>query len=220
MRQSIRHPQFGVVDGGRDLRPHPPARAPKAWSKPARVRKAGSKTARAPLPIGFAALVTALLVFTFPDWSRWIGWDGIAFSASSGPAVVGMARVIDADTIELQGLRVRLEGIDAPERAQSCELADGMPYPCGQQARMALADRIGSRDVECRGDERDRYGRTLAVCYLGSEDLNGWLVSEGWAIAYTRYSLTYVPQETMARLAGRGIWAGNFEMPEDWRRSH
>lgn len=220
MQRDSRHRQFAVIDGGRDLRPRPPARVRKAWSKPERVRKVRSKSARAPFPIGFAALAAAVLVFSFPDWSRWIGFDNTNIAARSGPAIVGTAWVIDADTIELQGLRIRLEGIDGPEQEQHCKLANGTWYPCGEEATAVLADRIDNRSIECRGDRLDRYGRTLAVCYLGSEDLNGWLVSRGWAVAYTQYSAVYFPQQAEARLAGRGIWAGSFEMPWDWRKTH
>jgi len=173
-----------------------------------------------PLLVSIAVVTTAALAFTFPDWSHWAGLDDAASAANSGSALVGIARVIDADTIELQGTRIRLAGIDAPEMRQNCQLADGTAYLCGQRATSALEDHVSRGTVECRGDELDRYGRTLAVCYLGAEDLNGWLVSEGWAVAYTHYSLAYVPQEAVARMAGRGIWAGSFDMPWDWRKTH
>ncbi len=134
--------------------------------------------------------------------------------------IAGVASVIDADTLEIHGTRIRLIGIDAPEGRQLCQDAAGKDYRCGQQAALALADHIGSRTVECRGDDLDRYGRTLAVCWLGSEDLIGWLVSEGWAVAYRHYSTAYVGQEDAARIAHRGIWAGSFQMPWDWRKQH
>ena len=131
----------------------------------------------------------------------------------------GETRVIDGDTLEVKGERVRLEGIDAPEKGQSCRNASGELYPCGQAVIYALHGRIGKGNVVCAIDAaRDRYGRALGVCSLGGEDLNAWLVSEGHALAYRRYSLKYVDQEEAARADGRGIWAGDFVAPWDWRR--
>lgn len=131
----------------------------------------------------------------------------------------GETRVIDGDTLEVKGERVRLEGIDAPEKGQSCRNASGELYPCGQAVIYALHGRIGEGNVVCAIDAaRDRYGRALGGCSLGGEDLNAWLVSEGHALAYRRYSLKYVEQEEAARADGRGIWAGDFVAPWDWRR--
>lgn len=113
-----------------------------------------------------------------------------------------------------------LVGIDAPEKGQLCQDAAGQDYRCGQKTALALADHIGTRTVECRGDELDRYGRTWAVCWLGTEDLNGWLVAEELALAYRHYSTAYIPQEDAARTARRGIWAGQFVVPSEWRKQH
>ena len=86
--------------------------------------------------------------------------------------------MIDGDTIEVNGSRIRLHGIDAPERAQTC-LAGGKRWQCGQHATRALADRIAGRPVACEERARDRYGRIVAVCRLNGRDLNAWLVAEG-----------------------------------------
>lgn len=94
------------------------------------------------------------------------------------------------------------------------------PWPCGQAAASALAYHIDGKTLDCRGDEQDRYGRTLAVCWLGLEDVNGWLVSEGWALAYRRYSMAYVAQKDAARLSKRGIWKSEFVAPWEWRQAH
>jgi endonuclease YncB( thermonuclease family) len=131
--------------------------------------------------------------------------------------VTGRATVIDGDTIAIRGQRIRLDAIDAPESAQLCE-ADGQRWRCGQQAALALADQIGTRNVTCRDRGTDRYGRTLAICTLGDLDLNGWMVLEGWALAYRRYSLAYVGLEEGAQAARRGMWRGRFVAPWDWRR--
>jgi hypothetical protein len=81
-----------------------------------------------------------------------------------------------------------------------------------------LADKIGAANVNCEDRGHDRYDRTLAICYLGETDLNGWLVAEDWALAYRYYSTEYVPQEDAARAAGKGMWGGRFVPPSDWRR--
>jgi endonuclease YncB( thermonuclease family) len=130
--------------------------------------------------------------------------------------IAGRASVIDGDTIEMRGQRIRLFGIDSPESAQLCE-AKQKTYRCGQQAALALADRIGERTVRCQERDRDRYGRTVAVCYVAGEDVDRWMVEQGWAVAFRKYSLDYVDAENDAREARRGIWQGEFEMPWDWR---
>ena len=132
--------------------------------------------------------------------------------------LAGRASVIDGDTLEIHGTRIRLHGIDAPEARQSCEDRDGKPWRCGQAAALALSDRLSAAHVRCEPKDRDRYGRTVAVCYLGAVDINGWLVASGWAVAYRQYSRDYVDEEQTARDAGTGVWQGRFTMPERWRR--
>lgn len=131
--------------------------------------------------------------------------------------LVGQASVVDGDTIEVHGVRIRLHGIDAPESGQVC-FADGVQWRCGQQAALALDARIAGRTVSCSERDVDRYGRVVAVCSAGGEDLNAWLVAEGWALAYRRYSLDYVDEEAAAAAARRGIWRGEFVAPWDWRQ--
>lgn len=131
--------------------------------------------------------------------------------------IQGVASVIDGDTIEIHATRIRLNGIDAPESAQPCQDARGKTWRCGQKAALALADRIGRQTVSCRQTDTDRYGRLVADCFAGGENLNRWLVSQGWAVAYRQYSTAYVEAEDSARAAGRGIWRGHFDMPMDWR---
>lgn len=132
--------------------------------------------------------------------------------------ITGRATVIDGDTLDIRGTRIRLHGIDAPESAQLCKDAAGLDYRCGQRAALALSDRIGTATITCEARDTDRYGRTVAVCRRAGDDLNAWLVAQGHAIAYRRFSAEYVPQEDAARAAKRGIWAGTFEEPQDWRR--
>ncbi len=136
---------------------------------------------------------------------------------TAGAALTGPARIIDGDTLEVRGMRVRLHGIDAPESAQRC-LSAAQFWPCGQDASRALAGRIGAQPVACEERDRDRYGRIVAVCRVAGEDVNAWMVSEGWAFAYRTYSLRYVADEIAARAADRGIWRGRVVAPWDWRR--
>ena len=142
--------------------------------------------------------------------------------AGIGPALaqedlIGVASVIDGDTIEIHGQRIRLHGIDAPESRQLCTRPSGERWRCGQQASLALSDRIGQATVSCQPRDRDRYGRIVAVCFKGNEDLNRWMVANGWAVAYRRYSVDYVADEDDARQNRINIWSGIFDMPWDWR---
>jgi endonuclease YncB( thermonuclease family) len=134
--------------------------------------------------------------------------------------ITGQASVIDGDTIEINRTRIRLHGIDAPESGQICKTAERKEYLCGQQAAFALSDKIKGRVVECRKKDLDRYSRIVAVCLVSGEDVNGWMVAQGWAAAYRQYSMDYVGQEARAKNLRLGIWQGEFEAPWDWRRNH
>jgi len=144
----------------------------------------------------------------------------IAVGAAAQDRIVGVASVIDGDTIEIHGQRIRLFGIDAPESSQLCVRPTGERWRCGQQASFALADQIGRAAVTCQSRDFDRYGRVVAVCFKGSEDLNRWMVANGWAVAYKRYSVDYVASEAAARRSQINIWSGRFDMPWDWRAQH
>lgn len=132
--------------------------------------------------------------------------------------ISGRASVVDGDTLEIHGHRIRLHGIDAPESRQLCVDNSGQKWSCGQKAAFALADRIGQSPVHCEGVDMDRYGRVVSVCRKGDEDLNAWMVEQGWAVAYRQYSEDYVSHEEQAQEASKNIWAGDFVMPWDWRR--
>ena len=142
--------------------------------------------------------------------------------ASAGPAsgnLVGVASVIDGDTIEIHGQRIRLYGIDAPESTQICRL-HGTAWRCGRDAAMHLADFIGKRTVHCDAKDRDRYGRVVAICTVGGTEINAWMVSHGDAVAYRQYGGNHYDQEeAKARQENKGIWGSSFEMPWDWRKS-
>ena len=123
---------------------------------------------------------------------------------------------MDGDTLQIDGTRIRLHGIDAPESGQSCTVR-GAQVPCGRLATMALADKIGGRPVTCEPKARDRYDRIVAVCRSGDENLNAWMAANGWAMAYRQYSWDYLPEELSARWHAVGIWEGDFVAPWVWR---
>lgn len=139
---------------------------------------------------------------------------------SATDELTGLARISDGDTIRIGQTRIRFYGIDAPEKAQRCTDADGRAFACGMTAKQALETHVQNRQVNCTPHDTDRYGRTVAVCYLDGEDLNDWMVRQGWAVAYRQYGTDYAAAEDEAREHRRGIWAGRFEMPNEWRRAH
>jgi endonuclease YncB( thermonuclease family) len=141
----------------------------------------------------------------------------IAAPATAQSRVIGVASVVDGDTLEIHGQRIRLHGVDAPESKQTCE-KDEKLYRCGQQAAFALSDKIGRATIHCDQQDIDRYKRIVAICRLGDEYLNAWMVRQGWALAYRQYSLDYVDEESAARAAKAGIWVGRFIEPWKWRR--
>ena len=130
---------------------------------------------------------------------------------------VGSLQVLDGDSLRRGDTDIRLHGIDAPEYRQTCRDKHGVEYACGKQAANALRSLVGAREVSCASIETDRYGRAVAVCRIGDLEINGEMVRLGWAVAYSRHSLSYVRFEAEARRAKRGIWAGSFEPPEDYR---
>lgn len=159
-----------------------------------------------PLHVWALALAVALGLLSLPA------------ADPTGPVLAGTASVIDGDTIEIHGQRIRLHAIDAPEARQTCT-REGAPWRCGQAAALALSERIGRRPVRCEQTDIDRYRRIVARCSVGGVDLGGWLVGRGLAVAYRRYGRDYVAAEAEARESRRGIWAGRFAMPWDWRAS-
>jgi endonuclease YncB( thermonuclease family) len=136
----------------------------------------------------------------------------------AGAELVGTARVIDGDTIEVVGTRVRLWGIDAPEHDQTCQGKHDETYECGRDSSAVLRELTNGHRVECSPRGHDRYGRTVAVCRTERGELNATMVRRGWAVDYTRYSGgRYHSEEQQARRDQLGIWAGRFDMPEQWR---
>lgn len=137
------------------------------------------------------------------------------FDEGAAVRIAGAAAVGDGDSLTIGGERIRLIGIDAPELDQTCR-RDDRDYACGRQSRQALVALIGALAVACEGRGKDRYERLLADCRAGDVDLGRAQVEAGWAVAYGDYER----EEAAAREAGRGLWAGPFERPLDWRDSH
>ncbi|MCF3639903.1 thermonuclease family protein [Rhizobium sp. TRM95111] len=127
--------------------------------------------------------------------------------------VAGRGRAADGDTLTLDGRRIRLKGLDAPEYAQTCRRG-GESWNCGAAARARLAELMRVREIVCRTHGHDRYGRLLARCAVGGEDLGARMVREGMAVSYGDYT----QEEALAQAERRGLWGGSFDRPQDWRR--
>ncbi len=132
--------------------------------------------------------------------------------------LVGQASVIDADTLEVHGQRIRFNGIDAPEGGQRCLDAKGVLVRCGQIAANALDRFIAGNPVTCTISGKDRYNRALGGCSVRNVDLQDWLVRNGHALAYRQYSKDYISAEDEARRTKAGMWAGEFVEPWNWRK--
>lgn len=172
---------------------------------PARFRRrTGRSRWRKAVDLGLALLVLALVALVAAHLQPNVSIDA-----------EGTPRVGDGDSLTIGGERIRLVGIDAPELRQSC-LREGTEYACGERAREALVDLVAGRTVVCEARERDRYGRLLATCRAGDTNLNRAMVEAGWAVAYGDYGR----EEALAKEAGRGLWAGSFDPPSQWRRMH
>jgi endonuclease YncB( thermonuclease family) len=144
----------------------------------------------------------------------------IAPGAMAATVVAGIPTIIDGDTLSIGGQRIRLHGIDAPESLQQCQAQDGRVWECGQHAAQALREYIGRQILTCDITGIDRYSRAIARCNISGKDINAWMVANGWAVAYRRYSLDYTQHEEAARSFRQAIWSGDFVMPWDWRRGH
>ena len=128
-------------------------------------------------------------------------------------------RVVDGDTIHLNGEKIRFTGIDTPELKQSC-IKDGVIDPCGVTAKEILIEKIGNNKVECISEGKDQYKRTLAECFVNDESLSSYLVRRGYAFAYRRYSKKFIPDEDYAKTNQMGMWSMEFDYPWDYRKNH
>ena len=139
-------------------------------------------------------------------------------TAAGASELRSVPQIVDADTVYLAGQKIRLSGIDAPEMDQNCIDSLRRDDSCGVTAKTRLEEFSRNREWKCTISGNDAYGRNLGVCQVGGEDVNRWLVRNGWALAFTRYSQTYVEDEKHAREQKIGLWAGAFTAPWDWRR--
>ena len=127
-------------------------------------------------------------------------------------------KIIDGDTIILNGEKIRFSGIDTPELKQTC-LKDDQEVPCGMTAKRLLAEKISNATVECISEGKDTYKRTLAECFVNGESLSKFLVRSGYAFAYRKYSTKFIKDEEFAKANKLGMWAMTFQYPWDFRKT-
>ena len=128
-------------------------------------------------------------------------------------------KVIDGDTIHLNGEKIRFTGIDTPELKQTCN-KDNKIIPCGIEARKLLIDKISDNNVKCKREGKDQYKRTLAECFVNNLSLSSYLVRKGYAFAYRKYSKKFIDDENYAKENNLGMWSMNFEYPWDYRKKN
>lgn len=148
---------------------------------------------------------------------------GSALNAvSTGPeagVVTGTVRVVDGDTLDVGGTRVRLHGIDAPERDQTCATRNDPRWACGGWVTRVAQDEFAGRQARCAVRDTDRYGRTVAQCVVAGRDIGGWLVSQGMAFAYVKYGADYIGHQRAAEAAQRGLHRVRMISPQAHRRA-
>ncbi len=159
--------------------------------------------------VAFVLLAGLLGFYAYQHWT-----------ATPASPLIGRARVLDGDSLEISGARIRLEGIHAPEWRQTCVDPKGQTWSCGQTAAQELRSHIGGRELTCARHGVDRYNRILATCSVpDGSDLNAWIIKQGWAIA-SGDAGHYRSEQHEAEAAKRGIWSGTFLLPREWRRQH
>jgi endonuclease YncB( thermonuclease family) len=142
----------------------------------------------------------------------------LATPALAQSPVWGIGKAKDGDSLMVDDTEVRLFGIDAPEFDQRC-MKNGESWGCGAAAADQLSRLVTGKQVRCESIGKDEYGRVLGRCMVGMTDINRVMVASGYATAYRHYSSDYVSSEESAKVNKRGIWAGTFQMPSDFRRS-
>jgi len=170
--------------------------------------------------MGTASLAALLTLQTFPMGEAGARINSVQRAALEGRIQAeGTADVVDGDTLRVDGVRIRLLGIDAPEIRQTCFDQSGARYPCGERSADELRSLTGygKRRVKCITEAQDRYGRLVGECFADGKSLNKELVSEGWAVAYSRYSDRFQDAEARASRSHAGMWDGTFETPEEYR---
>jgi len=127
-------------------------------------------------------------------------------------------KIVDGDTIVLNGEKIRFSGIDTPELKQTCMNGDQKVF-CGKLAKMLLVKKIGNKTPECIREGKDVYKRTLAECFINGESLSAFLVRSGYAFAYLKYSDKFIKDEEFAKKNKLGMWSMKFEYPWNFRKS-
>jgi len=128
-------------------------------------------------------------------------------------------KIIDGDTIHLNNEKIRFTGIDTPELKQTCNKNNEI-INCGIQARQLLINKIGKNKVNCIREDKDQYNRTLAECFVNDLSLSRFLVREGYAFAYRKYSKKFIEDENFAKKNNMGMWSMKFQYPWDWRKKN
>jgi endonuclease YncB( thermonuclease family) len=128
-------------------------------------------------------------------------------------------KVVDGDTIHLNGEKIRFTGIDTPELKQTC-IKEGIKDYCGVTAKKILIDKIANKTVECISQGKDQYKRTLAECFVNNESLSSYLVRSGYAFAYRKYSKKFIEDENYAKANKLGMWSMEFDYPWDFRKNN
>ncbi len=143
----------------------------------------------------------------------------IFFLISSYDLKSNIAKVVDGDTIHLNGEKIRFNGIDTPEIKQVCKNNNEV-IRCGIRAKELLINKIGNNKVKCVNEGVDRYKRILAECFVNNQSLSKYLVREGFAFAYRKYSTKFIEDEKYAKKNKKGMWSMTFEYPWDYRRKN
>ena len=132
--------------------------------------------------------------------------------------ISGVPSIIDGDTVKILNKRIRFHGIDTPEKKQTC-IKNSKEYSCGEEATNALKRKIGGKSINCKVEDKlDRNKRYIGVCFLENVNLNKWMVRNGYAVAYRRYSKDYIEDENNAKKNKIGLWSSYFILPEKWRK--
>ena len=137
--------------------------------------------------------------------------------AHASDVMSGIPQVVDGDTVQIGQTKIRLQGIDAPETDQLCLDPNGQTWACGIAARDELIKHSAGSEWDCDLASTDRYGRSLGSCFVEGEDVSAWMVRQGWALSFVKYSHSYDADEMAARQAPVGLWRGAFIAPWDWR---
>ena len=127
-------------------------------------------------------------------------------------------KVVDGDTIHIDGKKIRFSGIDTPELKQTC-IKDDVENLCGVTAKKILIKKIGNNTVECITEGKDKYKRILAECFVNNKSLSSHLVRSGYAFAYRKYSKKFIKDEDYAKANQLGMWSMKFEYPWDYRKN-